>query len=94
MRCSKCSNSCGDDFKTKTKYAEEDNLGDCLKVVLLQVYDMLEVHNLQKSEIKILLKNLVDEHIEEFDEVVEKPYKQRKKKKGKNGKARTNHRKG
>ncbi len=68
MKCSKCSNSCGDDFKTRTKYKEETNVGDRLKVVLLQIYDFIDIDNLQKSEIKALLNNLVDEHIEETDE--------------------------
>lgn len=68
MRCSKCSTSCGDDFKTKTKYKEEKNLGDRLKVILLQCYDAAFIDNLQISEIKALINNLIDEHIEEDDE--------------------------
>jgi hypothetical protein len=67
MRCSKCSDSCGDDFKTRSKYKEEKNVGDRLKVVLLQVYDMSSVDNLQVSEIKALINNLIDEHIHEVD---------------------------
>lgn len=69
MRCSKCNDSCGDDLKTRTKYKEEKNAGDRLKVILLQVYDLSSVDNLQKSEIKALISNLVDEHIEEIDEI-------------------------
>lgn len=69
MKCSKCSDSCGDDFKTRTKYKEEKNLGDRLKVVLLQVYDMIDTDNLQKAEIKSLLNCLVDEHVHEEDEL-------------------------
>ena len=68
MKCSNCSESCGDDYKTKTKYKEEKNVGDRLKVVLLQVYDMSAIDNLQVSEIKALFSNLIDEHIEEEDE--------------------------
>jgi hypothetical protein len=69
MRCSKCSDSCGDDFKTKTNYALERNLGDRLKVVLLQIYDMVDEDNLQVSDIKALIASLIDEHIEESDEL-------------------------
>lgn len=68
-RCSKCSDSCGDDYKTKTKYKEEKNTGDRLKVILLQVYDMSSVDNLQVYEIKALINSLIDEHIEEHDEL-------------------------
>lgn len=67
-RCGKCSDSCGDDYKTNTKYKEEGNVGDRLKVILLQVYDMSSVDNLQVAEIKALVGNLIDEHIEEYDE--------------------------
>lgn len=68
-RCSKCSDSCGDDFKTLSKYKEEKNVGDRLKVILLQVYDMSDIDNLQIYEIKALVSALVDEHIEEHDEI-------------------------
>ena len=68
MRCSRCSDSCGDDFKTQTVYAEEKNVGDRLKVMLLQIYDMSSIDNLQVPEIKALIGNLIDEHIEEYDE--------------------------
>jgi hypothetical protein len=68
MRCSRCSDNCGNDFKTKTKYREERNAGDRQKVILLQVYDMVDIDNLQKAEIKALLNILVDEHILETDE--------------------------
>jgi len=71
MRCSKCNNSCGDDYKTKTKYSEEKNAGDCLKVILLQCYDLSGVHNLQNYEIKALIAALIDEHIIEEDELSE-----------------------
>jgi len=68
MRCSKCSDSCGDDFKTLSKYKQEKNVGDRLKVILLQVYDMSDVDNLQVYEMKALINALIDEHIEEMDE--------------------------
>ena len=68
MRCSKCSESCGDDFKTRTKYREEKNAGNCTKVILLQLYDLCFIHNLQIAEIKALLNTLVDEHFTEVDE--------------------------
>jgi len=66
-RCSKCSDSCGDDFETETTYKEEKNVGDRLKNILLQVYDMSSIDNLQISEIKALISNLIDDHIEEDD---------------------------
>lgn len=68
MRCSKCSSNCGDDFKTRTKYREEKNTGDRQKVILLQIYDFLEVDNLQKNEIKALINQLIDDHVIETDE--------------------------
>lgn len=69
MRCSKCSESCGDDFKTRTKYREEKNAGNCTKVILLQLYDLAFIHNLQVAEIKALISTLIDTHIIETDEV-------------------------
>lgn len=62
-------NSCGDDLKTKTKYISEKNPGDVLKVSLLCIYDLVFKFNLSMSEVKLLLCNLVDEHIEETDEL-------------------------
>jgi hypothetical protein len=60
----------GDDLNTRTKYqGPEYCLGDAMKVVLLQVYDMLEYDNLQKHEIKALLNATVDEHVREIDEL-------------------------
>lgn len=75
MRCENCNNSCGDDFKTKTKYRTEKNPGDALKLVLLVIYDLVFKWNLSKSEVKLLLCNLVDEHIEETDELESKDAK-------------------
>lgn len=66
--CSHCGErSCGDDWHTRTLYKKERNVGDRLKVVLLQIYDFVDLDNLQKSEIKALINNLVDEHIHEED---------------------------
>lgn len=62
-------NSCGDDLNTKTKYISEKNPGDVLKVSLLCIYDLVFKFNLSMSETKLLLCNLVDEHIEETDEL-------------------------
>lgn len=67
MKCTSCGQSCGHDFKTRTKYKEEKNLGDREKVILLQIYDMVFIDNLQVSGIKALLNTLVDEHIIETD---------------------------
>ena len=59
----------GDDLNTRTKYATEYNVGDSLKVILLQVYDMSEKDNLQVYEIKALINSLINEHIQEVDEL-------------------------
>ena len=58
--------SCGEDAHTITKYVgPEIAVGDRMKVCLLQIYDMISYDNLQKSEIRALLNNLIDEHVEE-----------------------------
>lgn len=68
MRCEKCSASCGDDFKTRNKYTgPEDNPGNSLKVILLQIFDLIDTFNLQKQEVRVLVNNLIDEHIIEHD---------------------------
>ncbi len=60
----------GDDYNTVTKYkGPEYNVGDSFKVILLQIYDLVELDNLQKYEIKALLNALVDEHVFEIDEL-------------------------
>lgn len=58
----------GDDNETRSIHLQEKNVGDRLKNVLKNVYDMVDKDNLQKAEIKALISNLVDEHIDEFDE--------------------------
>lgn len=68
MLCSKCSDSCGDDLKTRTKYRQEKNAGDCLKVILLQIYDLVFIHNFQVVEVKALINCLIKEHIVEEEE--------------------------
>ena len=62
-------NQDGDDYNTRTKYISEKNPGDVLKVSLLCIYDLVFKYNLSMSEVKLLLCNLVDEHIEETDEL-------------------------
>ena len=58
--------SCGNDYHTKTPYkGPEVALGDRMKGVMLQVFDMVEFDNLQSYEIKALLSALIDEHIQE-----------------------------
>jgi hypothetical protein len=61
--------SCGDDYNTRTTYVSEANVGDTTKILLLCVYDMVEKFNMQKSEVKALFNNVVDEHITEVDEL-------------------------
>lgn len=60
--------SCGLDSHTRTKYAKERNIGDRQKVILLQVYDMIEIDNLQIHEILGLLTALVNHHVEETEQ--------------------------
>lgn len=65
-KCPKCSaTNCGEDKHTNTKYKKEIRCGDRLKVILLQIYDMVEEDNLQVSEIKALIDNLINKHVEE-----------------------------
>lgn len=59
--------SCGDDYNTLSTYVSEKTPGDVMKVILLGVYDLVEKFNLQKSEVKALLNDLVEEHILEED---------------------------
>lgn len=60
--------SCGDDYHTVSEYVRpEVAIGDRLKVILLQIYDMSSIDNLQKYEIKALISVLIDEHIQEID---------------------------
>jgi len=69
MSCPVCKQkSCGDDKHTRSNYKLEKRCGDRLKVILLQIYDLTFVDNLQKSEIKALINNLIDEHIYEEDD--------------------------
>ena len=59
----------GDDYNTRSRYkGPEYNVGDSLKVILREVYDMHSLDNLQIYEIKALINALVDEHLEEVDE--------------------------
>ena len=68
-KCPVCSSkNCGDDFHTKTRYKKEARCGDRLKVILLQVYDMVTEDNLQVYEIKNLINSLIDHHVEESNE--------------------------
>lgn len=66
-RCKTCrSTSCGVDTHTVTKYrGPESAIGDIMKVILLQLYDMIDIHNLQKHEVMGLIKASLDEHIHE-----------------------------
>lgn len=79
MRCSRCGDSCGNDYKTRTKYKEEKNAGDCIKVILLQIFDLVFVHNFQVSEVKALIDNTIKEHIIEEDEFEVKSKSNKKK---------------
>lgn len=61
--------SCGDDSHTITKYkGPEASAGDVMKVILQQMYDLSDFHNLQKHEIIGLIKASLDEHLIEDDD--------------------------
>lgn len=68
-KCPVCKDSsCGDDDHTVTLYkGPERSPGDRMKVVMKQVFDLVEYDNLQVYEIKALLCALVEEHIKEED---------------------------
>lgn len=68
-RCPVCkAATCGDDSHTVTKYkGPEKATGDRMKVILLQVFDLLEYDNLQVAEIKALVNTVIDEHIGEIE---------------------------
>ncbi|MEM4379218.1 MAG: hypothetical protein QXL01_00835 [Thermoplasmatales archaeon] len=68
-KCPVCSKpSCGDDSHTITKYqGPEVAVGDVMKLILRQCYDLVDFHNLQKHEILGLIKASLDEHIIEED---------------------------
>jgi DNA-binding ferritin-like protein (Dps family) len=57
----------GDDDATRSIYVTERNTGARGSAILKHVYDMVELDNLQKADVKAILNALVDEHIEEVD---------------------------
>lgn len=62
----------GDDYDTNTPYlGPEYCVGDGLKVILLQIYDMVELDGMQVYEIMALLDALVKTHVVEYDELEE-----------------------
>lgn len=67
--CPVCkASSCGDDYHTITKYkGPERSAGDRLKVIMLQVFDLSDIDNLQVYEIEALISALIKEHITEVD---------------------------
>ena len=70
-RCPVCkASSCGNDLHTITKYkGPEKSVGDVMKIILLQMYDLSDIHNLQKHEIIGLINASLNEHIIETDEL-------------------------
>lgn len=68
-KCPTCKeHSCGNDDHVTTKYlGPERNVGDRMKVILTQLYDMVERDNLQHHEILGLVKATLVEHIPEID---------------------------
>lgn len=68
-KCPVCkASSCGDDYHTITKYkGPEKAAGDRMKVIMLQVFDLISIDNLQAYEAKALISALIDEHIKEID---------------------------
>ena len=69
-KCPVCkASSCGDDDHTITLYkGPEKASGDRMKVMMKQVFDLLEIDNFQPYEIKALFNALVDEHVSEFED--------------------------
>jgi hypothetical protein len=64
--------SCGDDYKTKTKYkGPEKTPAASLSVCQSQIKDMLLIDWLDSETIYNLIKELVEEHIIEIDELEE-----------------------
>lgn len=63
-------NSCGDDSHTRTRYKTEQAAGDRMKVILLQLNDLIDIDNLQIYELKALVISLIDEHFEESEDGV------------------------
>jgi hypothetical protein len=57
----------GDDDATRSIYVTERNAGTRGSAILKHIYDMVEIDNLQKADVKALLNSLVDEHINEVD---------------------------
>lgn len=57
--------SCGIDEHTRTKYQTEKSAGDRMKVILLQLNDLIDIDNLQIYELKALVNSLIDEHFTE-----------------------------
>lgn len=70
-KCPVCKeDSCGVDAHVISTYVgPEKVVGDRMKVILTQIYDMVTYDNLQKHEIKALLNATIDEHILEVDNV-------------------------
>jgi hypothetical protein len=59
----------GNDNNVETKYAgPELCVGDSMKVILRQIYDMSGLDGLQKHEILALIKATIDEHIIESEQ--------------------------
>jgi hypothetical protein len=72
-KCPICkSESCGDDYHTRTEYATEVAAGDRMKVILLQLNDLIDIDNLQIYELKALVMALIDEHFHEEDHALTK----------------------
>jgi hypothetical protein len=62
--------SCGDDYKTKTKYkGPEKTLGSALLVAETQIKDMFLIDGLDAQTIFNVIKDLVEAHIVEIDEL-------------------------
>lgn len=57
----------GNDNDTRSIYRRERNCGMRGSSILKHVYDMVEIDNLQKADIKALINALVDEHVHEED---------------------------
>jgi len=69
-KCPVCkADSCGDDRHTVTRYCgPEKASGDRMKVIMMQIFDLVTYDNLQVYEVKALVNALIDEHLEESED--------------------------
>lgn len=60
-------NYTSDDHYTRSRVEVEHSAGDCMKVVLLMVEQLMCIDNFQKNEIMALIESNIDRHFPEED---------------------------